>query len=378
MSKQRYVNVLVLLCSVMFLVQLSRPAIAGSGLMSAEYMTAKAQRSGDFCSTNWNSGWLGSKNAVRSYPAFQLSGTDLAMYRSNSEPMMNLIYAYTVEAARSGKIAPLKKLMLNMAMQGHFTKIAAYRPQTWHGQRPAWLASYNTLAEPVYHVALFLVSVSQAFAILEPHLTVQEGAILKKWGSGLASTIRSAQDGSSIYAYDRRAAKAAALVSWGAASGDQSAYRAGVLMFKDVVAHIQKDGRDDYFAVSNHEGRELKYLNMTYGHLSLAAAVMESRGQAAFGYRKRGGSLVDGLNFLISRSLNPATRTKITREQHVLDWTRQPRHVTDASWSFMEFAASSGVVRQSVPDIGRVLGIRGRQGFFGGHHGGYTSCLFGN
>ena len=353
-------------------------AAAGSGIMNADFMTAKAQRMSRFCSGYWNDEWLGSKRSVRSYPAFQLSGTDLAFYRSNSEPMVSLLFAEVATAAQTGKVDNLKNLMVSMADKNHFSQIARFQPKTWEGTVPSWLSSYNSLAEPVYHAALFLVAAAQAYAILEPHLTRDEKALLKKWGTGIFKNAKNARDGSAGKAYDRRAAKAAGFTAWGAATGDQPAYRAGVSLFKSVVAHINKDGSDDYFTVSGHKGNELKYLNMTYGHLSIAAAIMESRGDVGFGYRRRGGSLADGLNYLISRSLNPASRSKIARNQKYLKFTKQARHVTSGSWSFMELAALSGVVRQSVPDLEQALRVRGSRGFYGGHHGGYTSCLFGN
>lgn len=351
---------------------------ARSGIISAEFMSSKAKTKGRFCSVQWDS-WLGPKSAVRSYPTVQISGTDLAAYRSNTDPVINLLHSLNVAVARGGSPEKLKSFLLNMASNRHFTELSPYRPETWHGKVPSWMSSYNRLAEPAYAAAHLLIPAAQSYALLEPHMTTSETKLLRSWGSAVVKTSKNARDGSREGAFDRRAAKAAGFVSWGAASGDNSAYRSGVTLFRGVIGSIRADGSDSYFTVSGHEGQELKYLNMTYGFLSIAAAVMESRGEAAFGYsRGNGGSLADGLDFLITQSFEPSRRTKISRKQNEVRFASRPRHVTDASWAFMEFAAMSPTVRKDVSGWKRALNVRGGVGFYGGHHGGYTSCLFGN
>lgn len=374
----RSVCVLALAAVVVTLSDVRR-AQAGWGIMDASYITAKAQKMGRFCSVQWNSAWLGPKSAVRSYPEVVISGADLAGWISNTDPMINLLHSLNVEAARTGSVDKLKSLMLGMASQRHFTKLQQYRPKTWNGTVPSWMSSYNGLAEPAYAAALFLVPAAHSYAILEPHLTANEKNLLKAWGTAIYKTSHNARDGSKGKANDRQAAKAAGFVSWGAATEDRAIFRSGVSWFKGVVRNIKRDGRDHHFAVADYmHGRELKYLNMTYGQLSIAAAVMESTGQTGFGYKNGGGSLADGLNFLISRSFDPAARQKISKNQADVRFASQPRHVSVSSWSFMEFAALSSVVRQNVPLWKQALNVRGGKGFYGGHHGGYTSCLFGN
>nr|WP_309503467.1 alginate lyase family protein [uncultured Roseovarius sp.] len=354
-------------------------AMAGSGLLNADSMSAKAKNMGRYCKPYWNSSWLGPKSAVRSYPTVRALGTDLAKYKDNTGPMVALLHQYNVTAARTGNVSQLKSVMLDMAAKGHFTKLTPFKPQTWYGKKLSWLASYNGYAEPAYSAAVFLSAAAQSYALIEPQLSSDEKKLLKSWGSRIYRASQNARDDSKKNALDRRAGKAAGFTSWGAATGDQKIYRAGVAHFKSVVGHIRRDGRDDFFTEKDFmDGRELKYLSFTYGHLSVAAAIMESRGEAGFSYRKSGGTLADGLNYVISRSFDPSLRKHIAKKQEDVRFASNPRHLTVSSWAYMEFAARSVYVRQNVPGWKRALLVRGNGGFYGGNHGGYTSCLFGN
>ncbi|QIE47758.1 hypothetical protein G5B38_19240 (plasmid) [Pseudohalocynthiibacter aestuariivivens] len=354
------------------------PTYAGSGILRAEVISANARQNRKFCNTHWDGGWLGPISSVRSYPAIKISGSDLAGYQSNADPVINLLHYFNVNAALNGKIEPLKGFVLQMAQHRQFSKLSVYRPKTWHGKVPSWLSSYNGLAEPAYSAALLLVPISHSYVLLEPYLTSEEKKLIRQWGSAIYKMSKNANDGTSgkARAYDRKAAKAAGFVSWGAASGDRSAYRDGVSLFRSVVRHISRDGSDDFFTVGGHEGYELKYLNMTYGHLSIAAGVMESVGDSGFGYRQGGGSLADGLNFLITQSFSASARTSISPKQNELRFASRSRQVTDSTWSFLEFAERSAAAQTTIPGLKRALGVRGAKGFYGGHHGGYTSCLF--
>ncbi len=380
-QKSMLSNLYFLIVTFLLLIGIShREAHAGSGIMQAQTISATARKMGRFCKLDWNSSWLGAKSAVRSYPTVSVVGSDLAKYRANTDPMIALLHHYNVAAARSGDVGRLKALMLDMASKGHFTKLTPFKPKTWYGKKPSWLSTYNGFAEPAYSAAVFLGAAAQSFAILEPHLSDGEKKLIKSWGFKIFKASQNARDDSKKNALDRRSGKAAGFTSWGAATGDAAVYRAGVSHFKYVVSHIKKDGRDDFFTVKDHmDGRELKYLSFTYGHLSIAAAVMESRGETGFGYRRSGsGSLADGLNYLITRSFDPSTRKYIAKNQQDVRFASKPRQLTVSSWAYMEFAARSSYVRQNVPGWKRALSVRGRQGFYGGHHGGYTSCLFGN
>lgn len=340
-------------------------------------MASNAKKNAKYCGLgNWNSSWLGPQSKARSHAVISLSGTDLAYYRSNVEQATNLLYRMNVAAARSNRIAPLKKFMLSMATQSHFTKLSPFRPTTWNGTKPSWISSYNPYNEPAFYGAILLIAASQSYAILEPHLTAQEKQILKSWGEKVFKASSTARD--SKKGVDRMAAKAAGFTSWGLVTGNSRVFKRGQQHFRSIVkGDIRKNGSSRFFTQGHQKGVELKYMNMTYGFLSVAASALEAKGQQGFGYNSGKGSLIDGLNYLITRSFDPSQRQDISGKQSYLKWLQKPHHVTVGSWAFLEYAAHSSAAAKGVPLLSKALSYRKGQGFFSGYYGGYTSCLIG-
>ncbi len=340
-------------------------------------MASNAKRNAKYCNLgSWNSSWLGPQNKARSYAVISLSGTDLSYYRANVEQATNLLYRMNVAAARSNQIAPLKKFLLSMASQSHFTKLKPFRPTTWNGKKPSWISSYNPYNEPAFYGAILLIAAAQSYAILEPYLTAPEQKLLMSWGGKVFKASSTARD--SKKGVDRMAAKAAGFVSWGLVSGNAHIFKKGQQLFRRTVkADITRNGRSRFFTRGYQKGRELKYMNMTYGFLSVAALALEAKGQQGFGFNKGKGSLVDGLNYLISRSLDSSKRQRISKNQTYLKWLQKPRHVTTGSWAFLEYAARSPTAVKGIPMLNKALSYRKGQGFFSGYYGGYTSCLIG-
>lgn len=358
-------------------ITLASDASAQSTSFDSVQMTSNAKKNTSYCNVgSWKTSWLGPQSEAKSYAEISLSGTDLAHYRANVEQTTNLLYRMNVAATRSDQIAPLKEFMLSMAEQSHFTKLQPFRPTTWNGKKPSWLSSYNPYNEPVFYGAILLIAAAQSYAILEPHLTAQEQNLLKAWGEKIYDALSSAEDDKK--GVDRMAAKAAGFTSWGLVTGNTQIFEAGQQLFHSTVeTDINPNGSSRFFTRGKNKGLELKYMNMTYGFLSVAASALEAKDQQGFGYNKGDGSLVDGLNYLISMSLDPSLRQDISQNQKYLKWVEKPRHVTAGSWAFLEYATYSPTAVGGIPKLNEALSYRKGKGFFSGYYGGYTSCLIG-
>lgn len=345
-------------------------------VFSAAEMKRSSSAMGGACSLGrWNSHWLGSQSGIKTYPSIAVSGTDLAFYKTNTEPTINLLYRMNVEVVRSGNPKKLKAFFMGMVSNNHFTKLSRFVPQTWEGTKPSWLkdyAKYNSYDEGAFSGAVLLLAAAQSYGILKPHLSAKEQKAAKTWAKKLASVVKSKGSKGS----DAKAVRAAAFTSWGAVAGDKSLYGSGVSLFKSVVGGISKSGSEKYFMAKKFSGKELTYHNMTYGFLTVAAWAIENQGGKGFLYKRGGGgTLIDGLNFLLTQTYYPQKRTKISKKQQ-LKYVGKTHGVTASVLSYFEFARSAGYSTQYIPLINKALSGR-NSGFFSGYYGGYSTCLVG-
>ncbi len=336
-------------------------------------INAKANRT--YCDFGtWNTPWLGPKWEAQSTPTVELIGDDLAFYRPSTNPFVALLLRENVTALQYDDSAELKPLFMNAVENDHFSELVPYRPKTWEGKKPYWLPSYPPYADPAYYAAVLLIAAAQSFAILEADLSEQEIEAVRTWGGKIARLVmKYSGDG-----HDGRAASAAGLTHWGAVADDREVYDAGAKWFRAGVADIRRDGREGYFTQGRdgHRGLELKYQQSTYGFLSLAAYAVERSGGEGFTYRRGGGSLLDGINYHLDRGFFPENRTRITAKQVDVDYFKQPRNTAERSLAFIEYARALGYGEESVPLLPTALQkVRSFRGFYGGDHGGFTSCL---
>lgn len=325
---------------------------------------------------------LVSQDDARVFDSQIIEGEDLALYVANSEPFLNNMLALNVHSLLTGEYGDLRQRFLNLVESGGFTHLEPYRPRLWNGQRTDWIDWYarnQSMSEPTYAAAILLASMAQSFGILRNQLTNEEREAAIRWGNAIyrATNIRGIGLDNGP---DRRAAFAAAYTTWGAVTGSRQIFDRGVQLFRQGVDGIRSDGSEGFFVGSgSHQGYELQYQNMTYAMLAVAAWAIEKTGEPAFSYsRLGGGSLVDGINFHLEQSFSPIHRVRMQRNQSNTYWLRSARNRSDLSFAFMEFVADSGLTTSALPLLEDALALRTRghpDGFFGGHHGGYTSCL---
>ena len=350
---------------------------------ASELAESVARNADAYCRLgSWNS-FLGPEQDAVVHESLRIDGDDLAKYLANADPYMNLLLRLNVTALQNSDFDELRDHFMDVIENDGFTRLEPYRPVTWHGERVDWIGWYGrnlAMAEPAYYAALLMSAMAQSYGILRDQLNDDERAAVRRWGEKIhrASDLREIR--SERWA-DRRAAAAAGYTIWGAAVGDRRIFDRGVALFREGVHSIRADGSEsDFVGARDHQGTELRYQHMTYALLAMAAWAMEKTGEPGFTYARSGrGSLIDGINFHLEQSFNPDSRTRMQRDQIDTFWTHRARNLTDLSLAFIEYVVDAGLTTEEVPLLDDALRRRSAgfpQGFFGSHHGGYSSCLF--
>jgi hypothetical protein len=359
----------------------SSETAAGSDLdgWDVAAMRATAQRhAGGFCRLQpWPQGMPQPQSVAG--PAVTISGADLASYEANVDPAITRLNYLNAEALATGRTEALEAFFMDMVDRQLFTRLAPYRPETWHGTRPDWLAGYNTVAEPAYYAAILLIPASIAYAILAPGLDPARRERAEAWGHTVFRASNEAADGlSGAAAADRRAAKAAGYVAWGAAADDTAAFARGAELFRTDVDAIRRDGSESYYVDDNAEigNRALLYENNIYAFLVIAAQLLERNGAAGYAYRgDAGGTIEAGVEHLLGTTFDPTRRTMMSPDQDTR-YATATFAWTNNSLAYLEYLARDGRMAGDRPLLERGRAARGDQGFYAGNLGGYTSCLF--
>lgn len=307
----------------------------------------------------------------------EMTNTELSRLSPNTFRLKNKIWSLNLEAIKTGKVSRLKSFTLNLASTKSFTKIKPFKPETFHGQKPSWLATYPPFQEGQFELGMMLHVMAQSYAILEPHLSENEKRIFLDWGDAAIKELTSRPKLKG--AYDIRASMAAGLTTWGLVSGRKDANRKGKALYNEVIRSTDTKGRVKKFIdPSIYYGKELRYLHMTNGFLAITAWALYRAGDGSIlADIKRRGNLVDGINFSTLAVLDASFREGISPKQIEVDEMRSQTSSTYwQSFAYLEYMAALGLTEKDLPALRYTNQIKKRGGgYYSGFHGGYTSCL---
>ena len=223
--------------------------------------------------------------------------------QSNAQRAGNALF-HTVEAHYGGnsRAAPTIRHMLKQGAQvGAFTTLGPYEPDGMPG--------YNPLNEPVFHVANFLVPLSQAYLIVKQEFPGDEAlsAAVKTWGDRLFEITRSANTDYSDpeTALDRRAAIAAGWAFWGNVANNRRAIADAYNHYFDAMAGIGAGGVDRIGASQARIAGADDPLVLSAARIApglvAAHALYRSGATVAYTVAPNGGSIVEAAAWLWNR-----------------------------------------------------------------------------
>ena len=187
------------------------------------------------------------------------------------------------------------------AQVGAFTVLVPYEP--------AGTPSYNPLNEPVFHVANFLVPLSQAYLIVKQEFPKDEAllAAVKTWGDGLYEVTRTAGADYSDpeAALDRRTAIAAGWAFRGNVANNRRAIADAYLYLFDALASIGPGGVDQIAAsqaqIAGAEDPLVLSTARIAPALVAAHALYRSGAAVAYTIAPGGGTIVEAAAWLWNR-----------------------------------------------------------------------------
>ncbi len=356
---------------------------------SADEMLANAERNRRYCEPNrWDTHWLGPESEIALERNIRIIGDDLAMYRSNTNGFVTHLHRLTAEGVRTGNRDETKSWLLDAARNGHFTTLKPYRPKTWEGRKTSWIGWYGKNvpeAEPAFYGSILLLQISVPYAFVRDSLSAEEDDVVRNWAHQIYRTVIGARKTLMTTAAKRksapdiRGAYAAAFIAWGAVTQDIDMFRHGARLFQEGMGRIRADGTEMFFANGTKPGLELKYQNFAYGLLAVAAHILKRNGIDAYDYKAKGrASLAETLNLHLEATFDQSKRTRIQKQQKTL-YASQIKSHGNSTFAYMELVAGDGVLGENSPHLTEVINSRDRKyppGFYGGYHGGYTTCLF--
>ncbi len=232
--------------------------------------------------------------------------------QSNAQGAGNVLFqniaAYFSGDAKAAEV--IRATLAEGARIDAFTKISPYSPPG--------LYNYNTMNEPVFQVANFMVPLAQAFAILKEEYPTDTALLssVRQWGDRLFEITSNARDSFSPRGADRRVLIAAGWAFWGNVTANRDVLDHA---YRYYVRGIESIGRGGVERVYRHHvpaNRWLYYANMTYGAATVAAyALRRSGANDVYSLAPGGGTLVEGAAWLW-KSLHEARRADLLIGRH--------------------------------------------------------------
>lgn len=189
----------------------------------------------------------------------------------------------------------LRMVLREGAQMKAFTKLKPYAPSEYPG--------YNTMNEPVYQVANFMLPLAHAYLILKqefPQDTVLLASV-REWGDHLFEVTNSGKDefrGQSG-GIDRRVSIAQGWALWGNATNNYEVLEAAYGYYIHAIRTIASNGADKTWHLQKPKSEIHNYVNSTYGAaMSTAFVLVRSGASDVYTMKPGGGTLVDGITWI--------------------------------------------------------------------------------
>ncbi len=218
--------------------------------------------------------------------------------KSNAQAASNALFGNIAAyyAGTGGSTALIRDTLAEGARIGAFTELAPYSPKEYR--------DYNTMNEPVFQVANFMVSLAHAYLILKEEYPrdINLLSAVEGWGDRLFQVTHQARDDfvGRAKGVDRRVLIAAGWAHWGGATNNRDALARAEHYYKRAMRTFGRGGKD---RIWEHKGkRRIYYMNMTTAAaLTTAYALHRAGVNDVYTMAPSGGTVVEGAAWLWDR-----------------------------------------------------------------------------
>lgn len=260
--------------------------------------------------------------------------------KSNAQRAGNMLFeniaAYYFGYSTAAKV--IRDSLEKGARIGAFTELAPYDPPEFSG--------YNTMNEPVFQVANFMVPLAHAYLILKKEYSNDKKLLakVKRWGDTLYKVTR---DAGATYkgkarGVDRRAFVAAGWSHWGNAANNRDALAKAKRYYRYALYSVGRRGTD---RIWRHKGKyRIRYVNATIAAALVAGYALKRSGEIdVYTLAPRGGTVVEGAAWVwkelaknrhpkLLRARSPGARSVAWIELFVREFPKHPMASEMRSW----------------------------------------------
>ena len=340
-----------------------------------------------YCTVGIWSQWFPPETETLYHNALYGVGDDLAAGRYSGWPFQQLLYRNVIRDINLNDLTlfSVRELLLEASEANAFTQISGHQYRTWNGRNLPWVRSYNQYNETEVQTHLVLHTIATVFHLARPYMSLEEQEKIINWGNKIFENILQTPDDLDRWeqgrnrAHDRSAWKSMSLISWGIEAENYVALSEGLGHYITNIDSIEITGRQNFWWRDSTKSEEQRifYLHSAYGPLTVAAFQLSALGVDGYGLKgARGGSLIDGLAFLLPqlevygeyKRVTEVTRSNLQRLAYL--------ELLSVTPHFDEIPRAQEILTR-MRAIDRAPQSTSRYGLLSLDAPGYTTCWFG-